>query len=220
MSRFDRQNLKKTPRRELRVSEHAMIRFRERVEEEFIHRGDDDLADLLNERIRAAVLSCDVVDPRVPGVPTRLHLFESRTGMRLVAVVRDKTVVTVLDDWMARNNYPGWEDGSTAPPRPAPLASPLGDKIRALAVVPSPATPPQPALLPSSSLVEAAAAAPTTEKSDLYGALAAECRVLGQRLRALREHRSDVDGEIEAVLRDYDEKREQLLAIMDEGAPS
>src|SRR5262249_35424586 len=104
MSRFDRQTLKKTPRRELRVSEHAMLRFRERVEEEFMHRGDDDLADLLNERVRAAVLSCEVVDPRVPGVPTRLHLFETRTGMRMVAVVRDKTVVTVLDDWMARNN--------------------------------------------------------------------------------------------------------------------
>jgi hypothetical protein len=54
----------------------------------------------------------------------------------------------------------------------------------------------------------------------MYGALAAECRVLGQRLRALREHRSDVDAEIEAVLRDYDEKRERLLAIMDEGSPS
>jgi hypothetical protein len=66
MSRFDRQNFKKTPRPALRVSEHALIRFRERVEEEFLHRGDDDLSDLLNER---------------------LHLFESRTGLRLVAVV-------------------------------------------------------------------------------------------------------------------------------------
>lgn len=217
MSRFDRQNLKKTPRRELRVSEHAMIRFRERVEEEFMHRGDDDLADLLNERIRAAVLSCEVVDPRVPGVPTRLHLFESRTGMRLVAVVRDKTVVTVLDDWMARNNYPGWEEGSVKLPSAVPLGAPLGDKIRALVIVPS--APSQP-LLPAPPSVEPAVSPPSPEKPDMYGTLAAECRVLGQQLRALREHRGDVDAEIEAVLRDYDEKREQLLAIMDEGAPS
>ena len=35
MSRFDRQNFK-TPRLALRVSEHAMIRFRARVEEEFL----------------------------------------------------------------------------------------------------------------------------------------------------------------------------------------
>jgi hypothetical protein len=215
LSRFDRQNLKKTPRRALRVSEHAMIRFRERVEEELLHRGDDDLADLLNERIRAAALSREVVDPREPRIQTTLHLFESRTGMRLVAVVREKCVVTVLDDWMARNNYPGWEGGSSSPPLAAPLASPLGDKIRALAVVPAPPAPPvalpalpaEPASLPASP-------------PDMYGSLAAECRALGQRLRALREHRSDVDAEIEGVLRDYDEKRERLLAIMDEGVAS
>jgi hypothetical protein len=52
----------------------------------------------------------------------------------------------------------------------------------------------------------------------MHSQLATECRALGQRLRALREHRSDVDSEIEAVRRSYDEKRERLLAIMDEGA--
>jgi hypothetical protein len=225
VSTFDRQNLKKKPRPGLRVSEHAMLRFRERVEEEFLHRSDDDLADLLNDRIRAAVLSCEVVDPRDPGTPTTLHLFETRTGARLVAVVRDKTVVTVLDDWMARNNYPGWEEGKVKLPSSAPLSSPLGDKIRGLSIVPSIASPL--ALEPGESVeiqpgevVEAAPASTTTAPPDLYGALAAECRAIGQRLRALREHRSDVDAEIEAALRDYDEKREQLLAIMDEGAPS
>lgn len=217
MSSFDRQNFKKTPRLGLRVSEHAMLRFRERVEEEFLHRGHDDLADLLNERIRAATLSREVTDPRAPGAPTTLHLFESRTGMCLVAVVRDKTVVTVLDDWMARNNYPGWEDGSIRQPVSASLASPLGDKIRALVIVPSASSPPPPPPPPPGPLDPPVVAVPS-EQRDMYEALAAECRALGQRLRALREHRSDVDAEIEGVLKDYAEKRERLLAIMDEGA--
>ena len=227
MSRFDRQNLKKTPRLALRVSEHALLRFRERVEEEFTHRGDDDLSDLLNDRIRVAVLSREVVDPRDPGASTMLHRFETRTGRLLVAVVRDKTVVTVLDDWMARNNYPGW-DGSAVERPGSVLTSPLADKIRALAIVPSPT--------PASAIVEipaeppaedAAPAAPpasavmvTEPGADLYVGLATECRILGQRLRALREHRSAVDLEIEGVLRDLEEKRERLLAIMNEGAPS
>jgi hypothetical protein len=246
VSRFDRQNLKKTPRLALRVSEHAVLRFRERVEEEFMHRGDDDLADLLNERIRAAVFSRTVVDPRDPGAATSLHLFESRTGMRLVAVVRDKTVVTVLDDWMARNNYPGWEDGSISRSSPA-LSSPLARKLRDLGIVipkgsaagPSvsdltadPVTPPVEVLedVPSTealsnpsgaaeAAVEVAPLVVSTETVDMYGALAAECRTLGQRLRSLREHRSIVDLEIEAVLKDYDEKRERLIAIMNEGSP-
>lgn len=203
MSSFDRQNLKKTPRLSLRVSEHAVLRFRERVEEEFLCRGDADLADLLNDRIRASVLSREVVDPREPGMPTTLHLFEGRTGKRLVAVVREKCVVTVLDDWMARNNYPGWEDGTP----PAPVGPPPADKSRALAIVSPPlATPP-------------ATTAPVA-RPDAYGALAAECRDLGQRLRALRDRRSEIEAEIDAIARDYAEKRERLLAIMDEGASS
>lgn len=204
MSRFDRQNFKKTPRLALRVSEHAMIRFRERVEEEFLHRSDDDLSDLLNERIRNAALAREVVDPREPSIPTMLHLFESRTGLKLVAVVRDKTVVTVLDDWMARNNYPGWEEGSVNLPSSAPLAASIGDKIRALSIVPSPPALPSPPS-PSSTPGDAVVTAPPVEQPDMYNALAAECRSLGQRLRALREHRSDVDLEIEAVLKDYDD---------------
>lgn len=208
MSSFDRQNLKKTPRLGLRVSDHAMLRFRERVEEEFLHRSDDDLADLLNDRLRAPVLSREVIDPREPKIPTMLHLFECRTGERLVAVVREKCVVTVLEDWMARSNYPGWEDGTP----PAPLGSPLADKIKALAIVPVPVPSLPPAPEPSVSVASA--------RPDAYGALAAECRALGQKLRALRDQRSELEAQIDATQTDYEEKRGRLLAIMDEGAPS
>lgn len=135
MRHFDRQPPKKTQRPSLYVSEHALLRFRERMEEEFLHRDDVDLSALLNERIHAAVLSREVIDPREPGIPTKLHLFESRSGKRSVAVVRDKTVVTVLDDWMAQNNYPGWEEGSIRPS--APLVFSLAAKILALAILPS-----------------------------------------------------------------------------------
>ena len=145
--------------------------------------------------------------------------------MRLVAVVRDKTVVTVLDDWMARNNYPGWEEGTISPPPAPSLASPLADKIRSLAIVASSgasplvdATADSPAPVPAASVAAVETAVTSIEASDIYSLLAAECRALGQRLRALREHRSAVDLEIEAVLKDYDEKRERLLAIMNEGA--
>lgn len=206
MSTFDRQNLKKTPRLGLRVATHAMIRFRERVEEEFMHRSEHDLADLLNERIRAAVLSRDVVDPRAPEVPTTLHLFEARTGARLVAVVRHKTVVTVLDDWMARNNYPGWEDGSVSPASGG-LGAPLADKLRAISIVPTPSP-------PTTSIQIVPEPAP---QPDAYAELSAECRILGQRLRAMRERREEIDAEIETLLAEYEEKRGRLLAIMDEG---
>jgi hypothetical protein len=211
MSTFDRQNMKKFPRLGLRVSEHAMLRFRERVEEEFLHRSTDDLADLLNERVRAAVLSREVVDPREPSIPTMLHLFEARTGARLVAVVREKCVVTVLDDWMARSNYPGWEEGTP----PAPLGSILADKIRALAIVPS-SLPPSPPIAPSPPAPEPPIAAAVVQP-DAYGELAAECRSLGQRLRALRDRRTEIDAEIDAIVRDYEEKRGRLIAMMDEG---
>lgn len=237
MSRFDRQNLKKPPRRGLRVSEHALIRFRERVEEEFLHRSNEDLTDLLNERIHAAVFSREVVDTRELGTPTTLYLFEGRTGVRFVAVVREKCVVTVLDDWMARNNYPGWEDGTITPPQKFSLTAPLlAEKVRALAfasaeLVQTPlaassvavvASPPAPLSMqgPSATLPMQVPSESSTEQPDMYSTLAAECRALGQRLRSLREQHSVLEGAIEAVLKDYEEKRGRLLAIMDEGAPS
>lgn len=203
MRHFSAQRLKNSSRMALRVTAHAVTRFRERVEEELSYWSDDDLVVLLNERIRDAALSREIVDPREPSVPTMLHLFESRTGKRFVAVVREKCVVTVLDAWMAQNNYPGWED------RPLGIltsASPgLNAKGPPLAIVPAPG---------------AASKELSGNTPDMYLALTTECRVLGQQLRALREQRSEMDSKIEEVLKAYGEKRARLLALMDEGSPT
>jgi len=209
MSTFERQNLKKSPRLAFRVSDHALERFRERVEEEFTHRGNDDLADLLNSRLRAAVLVRDVIDPRVPESVTTLYLFECRTGARQVAVVRDGCVVTVLDDWMARNNYPGW-DGSPTAGLGTLGSTVVGSKLRAIAPVPAP--PPSPP-------------APTAAtSSDEYLALAAECRDLAARLRSLRDEKTALEGrvrviedELVAVEETFSAKRDRLLSLMTDG---
>lgn len=211
MSMFERQNLKKSPRLAFRVSDHALERFRERVEEEFTHRGNDDLADLLNSRLRASVLVRDVTDPRVPDSVTTLYLFECRTGERLVAVVRDLCVITVLDDWMARNNYPGW-DGSPTAGLGTLGSTVLGTKLRAIAPV---APPPVPAALPAPS-----------PDSDAYLVLAAECRDLAAKARALRDQKASLEGQLATVGRElavtdeeFASKRERLLALMTDGEP-
>lgn len=215
MSTFERQNLKKSPRLAFRVSDHALERFRERVEEEFTHRGNDDLADLLNSRLRASVLVRDVTDPRVPDSVTTLYLFECRTGERLVAVVRDLCVITVLDDWMARNNYPGW-DGSPTAGLGTLGSTELGTKLRAIAPV---APPPAPSAAPLPP-----AAVPSI--ADEYLALAAECRDLAAKVRSLREQSEALESQRLAVVNDlraseldFAAKRERLLALMTDGEP-
>lgn len=194
MSTFKRL-LKKQPQRSFRVADHAMERFRERVDEEFIYRGNDDLADLLNTRLRNAALVRDVTDPRSPKAVTTLYLFECRTGARQVAVVRDNCVVTVLEEWMARNNYPGWDD--TTPGRLGTLGTtPLGTKLRALApVLPAPPPPPpsQPQL-PAESL-----------------ALAVDCRELAAKIRALREQKVALEGQLLAVTNELQSDEETFM---------
>jgi hypothetical protein len=89
----------------VRVSEHALVRFRERVAEAFLHREDDDLRFLLDEYVRHAPARRTVADPRAPGMRTDLVAFDGRGGRRYWAVVREGTVVTVLDDGMAARNF-------------------------------------------------------------------------------------------------------------------
>lgn len=211
MSTFDRQNLKKSPRIAFRVSDHAMERFRERVEEEFVHRNHDDLSDLLNARLRSAVLVRDVIDPRVPDLVTTLYMFETRAGTRQVAVVRESCVITVLDDWMARNNYPGWDDEPIA----TLGATPLGDKLRAIALAPAPV------LAPASVLAPTSAAPPPTDE---YLVLATECRDLAARGRDLCEQRDVLTEQLRALSVEIQEvegafaaKRDRLLTLMTEG---
>ncbi len=232
MATFDRQRLKKSPRLAFVVSDHAMTRFRERVEEEFTHRGHDDLADLLNTRLRGAGLIRLVVDPREPTLPTTLYLFESRSGERQVAVVRESCVVTVLDEWMAQNNYPGWD----ARPIATLGATPLGDKLRAITIARTPAPAPAPpalltttpALLATAPTLPAPASAPLAPAPlapvpppDEYLVLAAECRELAAKGRALREQKLVLEDQLLAVMTEVDEvdnafssKRDRLLALM------
>lgn len=92
-------------RRRHRVTGHALERFRERVAEEFLHRPDDDLRYLLDDWLAHPEERRVVDDPRAPGIPTDLIAFVGRGGCRYWAVVREATVVTVLDDGMARRNF-------------------------------------------------------------------------------------------------------------------
>ena len=197
MSTFERQNLKKSQRLAFRASDHALERFRERVDEEFTHRSSDDLADLLNARLRSALLVRDVTDPRMPEAVTTLYLFECRTGARQVAVVRESCVVTVLEEWMA---------GST----------PVGNTLRALrALAPAQPSLPSPSLSPSP-----VPAGP----SDEYLVLAAECRELAARSRSQREQKAVLEerlrvvtDELQASEEAFASKRERLLVLMTGG---
>lgn len=178
-----------------------MERFRERVEEEFSARSDDDLADLLNDRLRVAAIVREVTDPREPEVPTTLYLFESRTGARQVAVVRSLVVVTVLDEWMARNNYPGWDVEPSLGTIGGVMGGALRNVVPVQPVLSSPAPPPR----------------------DEYLTLAAECRDLAARTRMLREQKTALEARLLAVTADlaageasFGSKRDRLLALMTE----
>lgn len=102
-------------KRRLSVSKHAVERFRERVDEEFRHRDDEDLSNLLDERISHAEVNYQVRDPRAPDDITTLRSVACRHAT-YYAVVRNNTVVTLLDEDMARNNFDGqWKPVLNAP---------------------------------------------------------------------------------------------------------
>lgn len=115
ISRTDR-----TPRnyeRKFRISQHALDRFRERVDAEFIHRDDQDLGNMLDEKMRHSQERHQVVDPRAPDAATYLYTIEMRTRGTFYTVVRDDTAITVLDPDMARRNFPAvWKPMSINTP--------------------------------------------------------------------------------------------------------
>lgn len=100
------------------VSHHAVERFRERVDEEFTARSNADLGNLLDERVQSAQSHQTVEDLRNLECTTRVFLIENRDGRTYYAVVRDETIVTVLDEKMLNLNF---ENGSwkTGPMNPA-----------------------------------------------------------------------------------------------------
>lgn len=96
-----------TPRRRLtyRISLHALQRFRERVDDEYASRDDDDLINLFDEKLRFAEKKHDVRDPRAPGEVTTLYELSTRKAGTFYAVVRQDTAVTVLDEDMVKSNF-------------------------------------------------------------------------------------------------------------------
>jgi hypothetical protein len=98
-----------TYQRQFIITGHALQRFRERVEKEFAARSDFDLGNLLDERIRTCGKCQTVEDLRNIDAETRVFEIESRAGDVYYAVVRDDTVVTVLDRRMLEVNF---ENGS------------------------------------------------------------------------------------------------------------
>jgi hypothetical protein len=134
-------------KRRFMISRHALDRFRERVDEEFRHRDDDDLGNLLDERVQHAEYTYQVRDPRAPDAITTLRSVACRHAT-YYAVVRSGTVITVLDEEMARNNF----DGQWSPILNAPFEVLRGLKI-----------PPQVPALPAAAIVAALPAAASLE---------------------------------------------------------
>ena len=95
-----------TYQRKFAISKHALDRFRERVDEEFQCRDDQDLGNLLDEKLRNfSKNQYTVRDPRAPSDITYLFEIEMRKTGTFYVVVRNETAVTVLDPDMARRNF-------------------------------------------------------------------------------------------------------------------
>jgi hypothetical protein len=102
-------------RRRYTISTHAVDRFRERVDQDTKCRPHHDLANLLDEKVQQSKSQYTVRDPRAPESATQLFAIEMRGGTYF-AVVRDETVITVLDESMVKTNYEvNWKPVLNAP---------------------------------------------------------------------------------------------------------
>jgi len=140
--------------RKFDIREHAIDRFRERVDEEYRCRSEHDLGNLLDEKLKQAVRRFSVDDPRAPGKLTILVEIETRTSTFYV-VTRGIAAITVLDPSMAKTNFAVWTpldergnliaDVQAAPPRlsftPIDQARLRGDLLPALPPSPEIALP-------------------------------------------------------------------------------
>lgn len=93
--------------RKFDIREHAIERFRERVDEEYRCRSDHDLGNVLDEKLKQAMRRFSVDDPRAPGKLTILVEIETRTNTFYV-VTRGIAAITVLDPSMAKTNFAVW----------------------------------------------------------------------------------------------------------------
>lgn len=92
-------------RRKYTISAHAIERYRERVDVEDRHRDDQDLGNMLDERMQHPESKQTIRDPRAPEEITQLFEIVTRTGQSYFVLVRNDTAVTVLDPSMVQNNF-------------------------------------------------------------------------------------------------------------------
>lgn len=191
-------------KRRFTISKHAIERFRERVEEEFMHRSDDDLSNVLDERVYHAESTYQVRDPRAPDEITTLRSVTCRHAT-FYAVVRNATVVTVLDEEMARNNFDGqWKTVLNAPfaaLRDLKLPAPTAPASSPPPV--APAAPEAPDTLAEAGVAYARARRRKHECTEAITTLKAE---LDRATEALREATLAVD-----------ETHQRLIDLADEG---
>ncbi|HSX22426.1 MAG TPA: hypothetical protein VLE97_06575 [Gaiellaceae bacterium] len=202
-------------KRRLAISKHAIERFRERVDEEFRHRDDQDLGNLLDERLGYAEHTYEVRDPRAPDAITTLRSVACRHAT-LYAVVREKTVITVLDEEMAQNNF----NGQWSPILNAPFTA-LRDFKLPLALPPAPPTPPTEVASPPNVAPAEPTVSIMTDPLAVAGAAYAHaqkrkhaCAEVVTALYAELERASDELREAEAAV---EESHQRLIALATDG---
>lgn len=188
-------------KRHYTISKHALERFRERVDEQFRHRDDEDLSNLLDERVHHAESTYEVRDPRAPDDITTLRTVACRDAT-YYAVVRGSTVVTLLDEDMARNNF----NGQWAPVLNAPFMV-----LRDLKLPPAlpPTTPPAPPALstPSTQPVD-----PLAEAGVAYAHARRRKHECAETVSALR---AELDRATEALRQAEDDVKETHQRLID-----
>ncbi len=200
-------------KRRYTISQHAVERFRERVDEQFRHRDDEDLANLLDERLRHSEFTYQVRDPRAPEEITTLRSVAC-WETTLYAVERNETIVTVLDEAMAKTNF----DGQWSPVLNAPFVAALRDiKLPAVRVpLALPAAPAAPAAPVTED--EPAAVDPLAEAGAAYARARKQryaCEQTWLRLKAEVEQATAALSEAELAV---EETHQRLIALV-EGEP-
>lgn len=206
-------------KRRLTISEHAIERFRERVDEEHRHRDNEDLANLLDERLRYAEFNYQVHDTRAPQAVTTIRSIGCRDAT-YYAVVRDETAITVLDEEMARNNFDPWIPVLITPNGPKPLTPPR---------LPTLPPPPQLPVLPALPATEVAivlalsAADPAADPLEAAGIAYARARRQHHACEAaVAAIKADLDRAVEALLEAelaVEDTHRQLLDLAGRGDP-
>jgi len=190
-------------KRRYAISKHAIERFRERVDEQHRHRDDDDLANLLDERVHHAENTYEVRDPRAPDEITTLRTVACRDAT-YYAVVRGSTVVTVLDEEMASNNF----NGQWSPILNAPFTA-----LRDLKLPPLTPTPTAPAALPAAP----SAADPLAEAGVAYARARRRKRECTEAVTALKAALDRAAEELRQAEAAVDETHQRLIDLAGEG---